>query len=245
MWDLSTGQIVRDAHPDWQGNWAAVSPDGARWVSIDAEGQVKFVDLTRQKSLGIRRVHQDHGRSVAFSPDGKWLATAAEHVVLWDAARLAKIVPLEYESIVWSVAFSPDGRWLVSTHGDGAILVWDVAERQRVANLREHSGGVRGVAFSPDGRRLASASEDKSVIVWDAEGGRKTAALAGHRTRVTAVAFSPDGRWLAFLSRGSMFLVATPRNDGATRTVQLPFAATDAAWEPFSPETSVGPPIRR
>ncbi|MCA1606828.1 MAG: serine/threonine protein kinase, partial [Acidobacteria bacterium] len=136
MWNLRTGLKVRDSQPDLKGNWASVSPDGKRWVSVDVEGQVKFVDLTNQKSLGVRRVHHDHGRAVAFSPDGKWLATAAERVLLWDVATLTKLLPLEYESIVWSVAFSPDGRWLVSTHGDGAILVWDVAERELVANLR-------------------------------------------------------------------------------------------------------------
>ncbi|HYG82012.1 MAG TPA: serine/threonine-protein kinase [Pyrinomonadaceae bacterium] len=196
-WDLSTGQKVRDAQEEWFGNWVAISPDGTRWVSVDAGGNVKFVDLARQKSLALRHTHHDHGRSVAFSPDGRLVATAAERVILWDTATRAKIVPLEYESIVWSVAFSPDGRWLVSAHGDGAILAWSVAERELAANLREHSGGVRAVAFSPDGRRLASASEDKSVIVWGAEGERKEAVLDGHQTRVTAVAFSPDGRRLA------------------------------------------------
>lgn len=217
IWDLNTGQKVRGANPDWYGNWAAVSPDGARWVNVDAAGQVKFVDLKRQKSLGIQRVHHDHGRSVAFSTDGHWLATAAERVVLWDAATMSQIVPLEYEAIVWSVAFSPDGRWLVSTHGDGAILVWDVARRERVANLREHSGAVRAVAFSPDGRRLATASEDQSVIIWDTERGRREAALTGHHTRVTAVAFSPDGRWLASADQDGVII----RWDVARRAPQL------------------------
>jgi WD40 repeat protein len=215
--DLSTGQKVRDAHPDWYGNWAAVSPDGALWVNVDGAGNVRFVDLKRRKSLGVQRVHHDHGRSAAFSPDGRWLATAAERVVLWDAATMAQIVPLEYEAIVWSVAFSPDGRWLVSTHGDGAILVWDVARRERVANLREHSGGVRVVAFSPDGRRLATASEDQSVIIWDTERGRKEAVLTGHRTRVTAAAFSPDGRWLASGDQDGVII----RWDVAQRAPQL------------------------
>ena len=197
IWDLTTGQEVRDPQPDWAGNWAACSPDGTRWVSVSSAGDVKFVDVARRKSLGIQHIHHDHGRSVAFSPDGRWVATAAERVVVWDAATLAKLVPLEYDSIVWSVAYSPDGRWLVSTHGDGAILAWDVAERELVANLREHSAGVRAVAFSSDGKRLATASEDKTVIVWDAQAGHKERVLAGHRTRVTAVTFSPDNRWLA------------------------------------------------
>jgi WD40 repeat protein/serine/threonine protein kinase len=225
-WDLSTGQLVRDAQDDWLGNWAATSPDGTRWVSVDAGGNVKFVDLARQKSLAVRHTHHDHGRSVAFSPDGRLVATAAERVVLWDAATRAKLVPLEYESIVWSVAFSPDGRWLVSTHGDGAILAWDVAERELAANLREHSGGVRAVAFSPDGRRLASASEDKSVIVWDAEGGRKEAVLDGHQTRVTAVAFSPDGRWLASADHSGTIILW----DAARRAPRVTFEAPELEY---------------
>ncbi|HEU4596717.1 MAG TPA: serine/threonine-protein kinase [Pyrinomonadaceae bacterium] len=225
-WDLATGQKVRDAQEEWFGNWVAISPDGTRWVSVDAGGNVKFVDLARQKSLAARHTHHDHGRSVAFSPDGRLVATAAERVVLWDAATHAKLVPLEYESIVWSVAFSPDGRWLVSTHGDGAILAWDVAERELAANLREHSGGVRAVAFSPDGRRLASASEDKSVIVWGAEDGRKEAVLDGHQTRVTAVAFSPDGRRLASADHSGNLILW----DEARRAPRLTFKSPELEY---------------
>ncbi|HEX3231323.1 MAG TPA: WD40 repeat domain-containing protein, partial [Pyrinomonadaceae bacterium] len=197
QWDLNTGQMIKDTNLSWVGNWAALSPDHKRWASVDTSGDVKLVDLEQQKLVSVRHAHFDHGRSVEFSPDGKWLATGAERVVLWDLANDAKVAPLEYESIVWSVAFSPDGRWLVTTHGDGAILVWDVLQRERVANLREHSGGVRAVAFSPDGQRVASASEDQSVIVWDTSQNQKQTVLLGHHSRVSAVAFSKDNRWLA------------------------------------------------
>jgi len=197
MFDLSTGQQVKSEDEEWRGNWVDISPDGKLWAGVDPLGQVKFIDLTGQQSLGITQVHHDHGRAAAFSPDGRWFATGAERVLLWDAKTRKKLGPLEYESIVWSVAFSPDSRWLVSTHGDGAILVWDVNEKELVANLREHSGGVRGVAFSTDGSHLASASEDKTVVVWDIESGQKRAVLTGHPTRGSAVAFSPEGNWLA------------------------------------------------
>jgi WD40 repeat protein len=196
IWDLSTGELVRDVDAS-QGTWTAISPDHQRRVTVAPNGTVKFVDLRQQKLLSIQHAHDDHGRSATFSPDGKLIATAADRVLLWDAATLTKIVPLEYESVVWSVDFSPDGKLLVSTHGDGAILVWDVANRERVANLREHSGGVRAVAFSPDGKRVASASEDHSVVVWNVESGQKEVVLVGHHTRVTAVNFSPDNQWLA------------------------------------------------
>ena len=195
VWDVSTGKLVQDQDSS-SGNWAAVSRDERYLTSVDPYGLVRFVDLKQHRILSTQHAHQDHGRSAAFSPDGRWIATAAERVILWDAATLTKIGPLEYESIVWSVDFSPDGHWLVSTHGDGAILVWDATQRERIANLREHSGGVRAVAFSPDGKRIASASDDETVVVWDAERGTREAVLIGHHTRVNAVSFSPDNQWL-------------------------------------------------
>jgi WD40 repeat protein len=114
---------------------------------------------------------------------------------------MRKIAQLEHTSYVWGLTFSPDGRWLVSTHGDGAVLVWDMVERRRAANFNEHSNRVEDVAFSRDGERIASASEDRSVIVWDAATGRKEMTLADHTTRVSGVAFAPGGDWLASVDR--------------------------------------------
>ncbi|MCA1633680.1 MAG: protein kinase [Acidobacteria bacterium] len=197
-WDVLTGRRVADyLDADWGGSWFSLSADERRFAAINGTGDVVMWDWRGRKLESEHHSHQDHGRAAVFSPDGRILATGAEDIILWDAATQTKIVRLEHTSIVWGLNFSPDGRWLVSTHGDGSILQWDVAERQRVANFNEHSAPVRAVAFSADGRRLASGSEDRSIIIWDAERGRKEAVLSGHKTRVTAVAFSPDGRRLA------------------------------------------------
>lgn len=195
-WDLSARKELTGFHEDWDGNWTALSPDDRCLVSVDATGSVKFVDLPGRRLIAQYKAHKDNGRAVAYSPDGRLVATGAENIVLWDAATRTKIVPLNYPSIVWSLAFSPDGKWLVSTHGDGSILVWNPAERELVANLSEHSGAVRSVAYSRDGRYIASGSEDDSVIVWDSERREKKAVLTGHQNKVEGVAFAPDGKSL-------------------------------------------------
>jgi WD40 repeat protein len=199
-WNLATASRIKAAYA---GTYGAISPDGRRLMGIDGLGTVRFYDLARfwgraeVKAISERRVHSFHGRTVAFSPDGRLAASGADDIALWDVATQTMLLRFNYSAQVWGIAFSPDGRWLVSGHDDGAVLVWDVAERKQVASFSEHAASVHAVAFSPDGKRLASAGEDRSVIVWDAELGKKEAVLNWHNHRVTAVAFSPDGKWIA------------------------------------------------
>ncbi|HET8682362.1 MAG TPA: hypothetical protein VFM54_10880 [Micromonosporaceae bacterium] len=91
------------------------------------------------------------------------------------------------------------GKRLASAGGDGAVRLWDLAERPRVGRpLAGHTYPVQAVAFSPDGTLLASAGSDGTVRLWDPATGLSVGRpLAGHTDWVYAVAFSPDGTWLA------------------------------------------------
>jgi WD40 repeat protein len=144
--------------------------------------------------------HRDAVWSVAFSPDGKRLASASldRTVVLWDLASRKPTAPLEgFAGKVHCVAFSPDGKRLASANEDKAVIVWDVESRERLATLAGHREAVVDVAFSPDGKRLASASEDQTVILWDVDSQKRLATLPGYKGAVYSVAFSPDGKQLA------------------------------------------------
>jgi WD40 repeat protein len=104
---------------------------------------------------------------VAFSPDGRWLATVSNdnNARILDAGTLKQLRMLWHPDWVERVAFSPDGRRLATaSHNNSIARIWDTSSGNEL-HLLHHGHWVRAVVFSPDGRYLATASGDRSARI--------------------------------------------------------------------------------
>jgi WD40 repeat protein len=192
-------------------NSSAYAPDGQ---AIVLGGQTGIINVWRpdaQTEPVLLGNHTDV-RSLAFAPDGRWLATAGDgddDIQLWDVASGHRGATLRgHSGLVNCIAFSPDGKRLASGGADHSVRLWDVVKGIEVANWQAHADAVTCLAWSSDGQKpwssdgqkLVTGGKDFVVKGWDAASRELLKAMQGHRESVSSVAFAPDGLSVASAS---------------------------------------------
>ncbi len=156
-----------------------------------------------QNPIAIK-AHTALVHNVAFSPDGKYFATAgfdktAKIYEFTNGTFKEHKVLSGHTDPVYCVAFSPDSKTLATSSLDKTIHLWNVADGKPGPILKGHTDIVDVIVWSPDGKQLASGSgsQDKSVRLWNPKDGKEVKNLGTHGGSVYALVYSPDGKILA------------------------------------------------
>jgi WD40 repeat protein len=213
VWDAATGKELRqlDGRVEFTG-CLVLSPDG-KTAACDCAvpsgpnsywSVVRLWDVRTGKALRDLKAHSTY--AMAFSPDGKLLATgdaSRYEIRLWDPATGDEVRRWKaHEERVTALAFTSDGKTLASGGADRRVCLWDPATGTERLPADGHRGAVQSVAFAPDGKTVVSGGKDRTMRLWDPATGkelRRCDDVGGPYWGLTALGFSPDGKTLASL----------------------------------------------
>jgi WD40 repeat protein len=219
LWDVTTGQERHAYKTESRVRSVAFSPDGkylATGGSAPAApdqkrpGEIKLLDLTKELEQRILTGHQSSVTSVAFSPDGRLLASSStdKTVKLWQMPKGQEQTTLRgHKDSVYCVTFSPDGKSLATAglapgeKGPAEIKLWDVTTAQERLKLTGPPAGVYALILSPDGRTLASGGMHNTVKLHDTATGKTRATFQWQgQFWISSLAFTHDGKMLIMAS---------------------------------------------
>jgi WD40 repeat protein len=203
VWDLDTEVVaVSIRPPDGRAVWSVRFSADDRFLVMGCTDRIAAVvdrrgaELTRllhqpEATDGTNLIAPQDVHAAVFSPDGRWVATAASDglVRVFDP-RGAVVTRLPHPGVALAVEFRPDGRRVATGAADGNARVWDPTAR--LVGRLNHGGPVRAVAYTPDSRWLATGSADGTARLWQ-DDQTTPSAWARHGGEVGGVALGAAG----------------------------------------------------
>lgn len=220
VWDVESHEIIRLIHSRASIRDLAFNPTGDRIAAALDDKTVQVWNTDTGDESATMTGHSAAVTGVAFSPDGKSLASCSESdktARIWDSHSGEQIESLNPNALgLWKPAFSPDGtRLIIASYGRYSL--WDTDSWELIEIEGVHGRHTRCIAFSPDGTQFVTAGTSAEIKLWDAQTGNLLETLSGHASDVWCVAFSPDGTRLASASSdGTVKIWNTHADNGLT-----------------------------
>jgi WD40 repeat protein len=220
VFDVATGNVVHRLSHYWPSR-VAFAPNGKTLASARGQTVRLWDQATGKERFQEFKGHQAGVVAVAFSPNGKLVASGGDHIRLWEAATGKPIRLIQVKGGVAALAFDPKGGKLASAGRDPVVHVWDVDSGKEIATLKGLKHMLCGLAFSPNGKMVAAGDVQSTIHIWDAAQGTTLHKIdMESMTEALSLAFSPDNRTLACAGawNDSSFLPGTINIQGIKTT---------------------------
>jgi WD40 repeat protein len=228
IWDAAGGTLLRELgqqrHDGKRSRYfvVTISPEGRFVAAIDTMGEVADVwEAGTGAPLASLRNDASEWPSLAFSADGRWLATSGgDDVQVFDTKAWARVLTLP-GARVRSLSFDPTGPRLVTGTSRGDVAIWEVPSGTRAQHLREIGPPVLAVAFSSQGQFVAAGGGEGTVQIWDARSGAlRNQVNVAARSKILSIEFDPTSKLVVAASDGGAVVIA--------ETLGMPVVVLDA-----------------
>jgi len=233
IWDAASGVRLRELRHDGKPPRyfaAAISPDGKLVTAIDTRGAVAHVwDAATGVQLAELRNDASEFPRIAFSADGRWLATSGgDDVRVFDTSTWVQALTISGPRII-NLSFDPTGPRLATGSARGDAAIWDIPSGARVRHLRDSGEPVDAVAFSPNGELVATASRDGASQIWDARSGALQSQFNSLRSKIISIEFDATSRLVVAAGAGGTVVVADAAQGMPVAMLEGPRGAVMAA----------------
>jgi WD40 repeat protein len=202
FWNLATGEEADRLVEEGNIVEAVFDRAGVRLATGTVAGAINLWDWPSLKRRGERlKSHTDRVRSLAFSPDGRWLFSCGDDKTTMQhdlSTAPPTSTPLEYHGVVTRIAYSPDGKIFACGEAGGPIDIYDAISLKRIDILKHHKTAITQLAFSPDGEELASTSWsgfENTIALFDVNTRQLIGPpLSGHKADISGVVFDEEGK---------------------------------------------------
>lgn len=202
FFDVSTKKPSRILEERWEGYYSAAFHPNGEVLAADESNKIALWNIESGKKTQTLEGHAKDILHLAYSLDGKFLASASEDGTarLWDVATGTTVAVFSgHGAAVTGVAFTPGGDRLATVSRDGAVRVWLVKPSaadetpEPLLTLQGHEGPINALVAHPKLNQFATAGDDSTVRFWDAETGKELHCMRSHIGKVMSLAYSPEG----------------------------------------------------
>jgi WD40 repeat protein len=249
IFEVARGAAMADFKVSGKIVAASFSPNGDVLAALSSDGPVSLFDPVDHKLLRTLFADCQAALAMAFSRDGKRLATAmGDFAFVWDVASGRQVLkathaePPEYlgtQQWIDSIAISPDGKFIAyGARGNRFAFIWNVETGHQILKL-EHDSPVAAVSFNADGTKLSTGSYDGTSRVWELPSGRELE-RAPHAEGSEVVVFSPDGGRVAAGGMTGSISISEIRRAHSPIVFDLPGDVRSFAFSPDGRRFAIG-----